>query len=351
MLLSDFDFDLPPELIAQVPASKRDESRLLTVDRASGRWVHATFPDIENHLTGRPVVVLNDTQVMPAKLRGRLLTSGKEVDLLLVQELGPGQWKVLVKGLNRFKPGMEVVCGNAEEPVLKGVFLERQDGMGVFQMTSAEEGGTKAAMLKLGRPPLPHYIRRDNPDPSLDKLDRDRYQTVFAAHPGAIAAPTAGLHFTGALLESLKKQAEVVFLTLHVGAGTFQPVRTENVAGHVMGKEYYAVPMETWNRIWKAKCEGRKVLAVGTTITRVLESLTFDGPRKSGVTGWTDRFIYPGQSFHVVDQLLTNFHLPRSTLFLLVCAFAGKGLMDQVYADAIRERYRFFSYGDAMLIL
>lgn len=352
MDLSDFDFHLPEALIAQKPAERRDHSRLLVVHRGTGALEHRPFTAFPDFLSGHPLVVFNNTRVLPAKLSGRRADSDKPVEFLLVREETPATWLVLTRGLARMKPGQEFTFGKN----LKAVFVGTVEDMARVRFSSAE--ALEATLQREGKMPLPHYIKRDGTgkpdDPELkklDELDRERYQTVFAERAGAIAAPTAGLHFTPELLERVRQKAEVVFLTLHVGPGTFQPVRTERVEEHTMKGEYYCIPADTWNRILQAKKEGRKVLAIGTTTTRVLESVDFNQPAGGDVEGWTDRFLYPGQIFRNVDHLLTNFHLPRSTLFLLVCAFAGKPLMDQAYQTAITEKYRFFSYGDAMLIL
>lgn len=349
MDLGDYSFELPEGLIAQVPAPRREEARLMVVDRARRSIAHAGFPDLLNHLQDSPLVVMNDTRVLPAKLLGRIQTSGKPVELLLVQETTRATWLGLVQGLSRLKPGMVLEFGAENTGRLIAVFLGVQDGMGVFCLEA--EGELEPLLESLGHPPLPHYIHREPGNPKFERLDRERYQTVFASRPGAIAAPTAGLHFSEDLLKQVQAKTDVVFLTLHVGVGTFQPVRTPTVEQHRMQKEYFQIPADAWNRILKARQAGRPVLAVGTTTTRALESVEFDEPREKAVSGWTDRFLYPGQTFKNVGRLLTNFHLPRSTLFLLVCAFAGKDLMARAYQQAIDARYRFFSYGDAMLIL
>ncbi|MBI4389282.1 MAG: tRNA preQ1(34) S-adenosylmethionine ribosyltransferase-isomerase QueA [Nitrospinae bacterium] len=348
MKLSDFDFPLPEELIAQRPAPHRDQSRLMAVDRDSGRISHAIFSDIGAYLTGRPLLVFNNTRVVPAKLHGYKKSNGKRVEVLLVRELEPARWETMIKGLSRIKTGDEIVFGDEE---LVARLEETHAGRGYLRFFCS--GDLTPTLNRLGRPPLPPYIRRSPHDgQDLLDLDRERYQTVFAERPGSIAAPTSGLHFTKDLLEDIRtRRADLVSLTLHVGVGTFQPVREEEIVRHKMEKEYYHIPANSWNRILKAKIEGQKILAVGTTATRVLESAEIAEPAKEDVAGWTDRFIYPGQEFKNVRGLVTNFHLPKSTLYLLVCAFAGKDLMEKAYNEAIRQKYRFFSYGDAMLIL
>lgn len=346
MNISDFDFHLPEALIAQEPAAKRDASRLLVVSRETGALEHKTFPDFPDYLTGDPLLVFNNTRVFPAKLLGRRADNGKPVEWLLVRRDADTTWLVLTRGLARLKPKQEFLFGERLTAVFEGVV----EDMARVRFSSNEV--LQETLERDGRMPLPHYIKRNATDDSTQaERDRERYQTVFAQQEGAIAAPTAGLHFTGKMMDTLQKKAEVAFLTLHVGPGTFQPVRVERVTEHQMKKEFYRIPMDTWNRIHAAKSQGRPILAVGTTSTRVLESVQFDSPVTEDVEGWTDRFLYPGQPFRNVDRLLTNFHLPRSTLFLLVCAFAGKERMEKAYQEAVAEKYRFFSYGDAMLIV
>ena len=229
-------------------------------------------------------------------------------------------------------------------------YLERKEDTALIRFAPGH--GLDSQLEKFGKMPLPPYIRRSpHDDAKTEQQDRERYQTVFARHTGAIAAPTAGLHFTGELLDQLKGCAELVYLTLHVGPGTFQPVRDEDIRKHQMKEEYFNIPAETWNAILKAKNENRKIMTVGTTTTRVLESLELNREVKSEVSGWTDRFIYPGQTFKNTNHLLTNFHLPKSTLYMLVCALAGSSLVHKAYQEAVQKKYRFFSYGDAMLIL
>jgi len=293
-------------------------------------------------------MVLNDTRVIPAKLVGRKKETGKTVELLLVREEGPMLWEALVKGLTKFKAGQVIIFSNTE---MTATMVERRGDRGLLRFGPGES--LSKFLDTAGKIPLPQYIRRDNGNSDcLDKLDRERYQTVYSKQPGAVAAPTAGLHFTSEMLEEIRKHyADTAYLTLHVGPGTFQPVRCEDVKSHKMAKEEFHISDDAWNKVYRAKVAGQKVLAVGTTSTRALESLDFNGVRKEGSSGWTDRYIYPGQIFRTVDQLLTNFHLPKSTLYILVCAFAGKELMERAYQEAVRSNYRFFSYGDAMLIL
>ena len=347
MKLSDFDFNLPEELIAQIPSPERGESRLLVLDRATQTFEHAAFSALPGYLKNHPIMVFNDTRVLPAKLEGTAGEQEKNIEVLLVKEEEPGIWQALLKDLKRYKPGQKLSFGKGN---LRAEYLERKGDMALIQFAPGQD--LDIQLDKFGKMPLPPYIRRSPDDDTIiDQQDRERYQTVFARHTGAIAAPTAGLHFTGELLNQLKDCAELVYLTLHVGPGTFQPVREEDIHKHQMMKEYFNIPANTWSALLKAKNENRKILTVGTTSTRVLESIELDREEKSDVSGWTDRFIYPGQTFKNTNHLLTNFHLPKSTLYMLVCALAGPSLVHKAYQEAIQRKYRFFSYGDAMLIL
>lgn len=347
MKLSDFDFALPKELIAQKPSPKRGESRLLVLDRAAETIEHTSFSALPEFLNDSPVMVFNDTRVLPAKLEGTWTASGKTVEILLVTEETPGTWRVLMKHLKKLNPGQQLTFGDG---ALEAEYVGRQNDYGVIRFFSTE--GLADQLETFGKMPLPHYIYR-GPDTAadIDTLDRERYQTVFARQAGAVAAPTAGLHFTPDILNRLAPITEPVYLTLHVGPGTFQPVRVEEIQDHRMLKEYYNIPVATWNALVKAKKNARKILAVGTTSTRVLESVELSQEEQSNVSGWSDRFIYPGQTFRNTDHLLTNFHLPKSTLYMLACAFAGSSLLRKAYQEAIQARYKFFSYGDAMLIV
>lgn len=348
MKLADYDFILPPELIAQTPAERRDQSRLMVVDRKTSSVTHDVFSNICRHLPEHPLMVFNDTRVIPAKLTGVREDSGKYIEIILIRETQPTVWEALVKGLVKMKPGLEFsLCDGAVTAIYKG----RQDDRAVLKLIY--QGNLHSILDSSARMPLPPYIRRDTHDNNeLLKLDRQRYQTVYAAQEGAIAAPTAGLHFTPQLMEKIGSgNADLAFLTLHVGVGTFMPIRVDQVQDHKMLREEYFIKKEMWNHLVSAQTEGQKILAVGTTTTRVLESLNFKDPTEQDVSGGTDIFIFPGRKFTTVDHLLTNFHLPKSTLFLLVCAFSGTDLMRQAYQEAIHEKYRFYSYGDAMLIL
>jgi len=348
MKLSDYDFELPQELIAQTPTERRDQSRLMVVDRASGHITHDAFANIGKYLPDHPLMIFNDTRVIPAKLTGSRKDTGKFVEIILIRETEPAIWEALVKGLGKMKAGTQFsLCDGAVTAILKG----RRDNRAILKLIY--QGELKPILDASARMPLPPYIRRNSHDNAeLLAMDRQRYQTVYCAREGAIAAPTAGLHFTAELMDEIGSgKADLAFLTLHVGAGTFTPIRVEDVRDHKMEREEYLIQKDTWNRLVSAKKRGQKILAVGTTATRVLESVSFDFETEKDVSGGTEIFIFPGGKFNTVNHLLTNFHLPKSTLFLLVCAFSGDGLMRKAYQEAIREKYRFFSYGDAMLIL
>ena len=346
--LSDFDFDLPEELIAQKPVKLRDQSRLMILDRKSGTIDHAVFSDLPHRLPTPSLIVFNDTKVIPAKLQGYLVNSGRGIEILLLRENDGGHWEALIKGLSKLKEGTEIGFGGE---LLKATLTARQNDRAILKLTGP--GDLRQTLNRVATTPLPPYIHRDAAaEENLTELDRKRYQTVFAKHAGAIAAPTAGLHFTSKLLESLDREGiNRAFLTLHVGVGTFRPIRSEDIREHDMEAEQFHVPAETLKELIRTRKKGQDITAVGSTPTRVLESMNLDAATGGDISGWTNRFIYPGQKFKAVDRLLTNFHLPKSTLYLLVCAFAGKDLIEKAYREAIGHNYRFFSYGDAMLIL
>ncbi len=319
---------------------------MLVVNREKQTLTHDTFANLKNHLKNHPLMIFNDTRVIPAKLLAQL--ESKQVEILLIRELESEVWEVMMKGLGRLKPGTLL---KFEDSGLSAQFLRRQDDRAVIRFSSARK--LSAHLNKNGRMPLPPYIRRplDTSSQTLE-LDRKRYQTVFASHTGAIAAPTAGLHFTQSHLASLReKTVNTARLTLHVGPGTFVPIRDENFIDHKMQEEYFQISPGNWNKITQAKRKGQAILAVGTTSTRVLETQGFEKTIQKTLSGWSNCFIYPGWKFRNVDHLLTNFHLPKSTLFLLVCAFMGDKMAKSTYSEAIKRKYRFFSYGDAMLIL
>ena len=346
MRLDDLDYDLPEDLIAQVPAPHREDARLLVLDRDTGRRTHQRIVDLPDLLAPGDLLILNDTRVVPARLRARRATGGA-VEVFLLEPSAPaGTWEALVRAARSIREG-EVLSLGGED----GIRLLTSRGGGAWQVEGV--GGTaEELMARHGEMPLPPYIRREAGD-ARAPLDRERYQTVFAREDGAIAAPTAGLHLTPAPLERLRERGvEVATVTLHVGLGTFEPVRTDDLDDHPMHEERYAVPLGTASAVRRTKEQGGRVVAVGTTSVRTLEAAALasdDGLPQEGEAR-TDLLNQPGHPFRVVDALLTNFHLPRSTLLALVAAFAGLDAVQAAYAAAVEERYRFYSYGDAMLI-
>ena len=338
---ADFDYPLPQELIAQAPLAERDASRLLVLDRAAGTTTHRTFRSFPELPAPPDVVVINDSRVIPARLHARR-RGGGAAELLLVTREAEGTWRAMVRPGARIRPGARLQLGPGDEVEVIAVL----DG-GQRRVRLHGPGGDDAIIRRRGQVPLPPYITR-----APDAADRERYQTVFAVTPGSVAAPTAGLHFTPAILARLAiRGVAVARLTLHVGPGTFQPVTAHDPAEHRLGPEAYAIPPETARTLAEARRRGGKVWAVGTTVTRTLEMCADAGGTVRPGVGWTSLFIQPGHSFRVVDRLLTNFHLPRSTLLMLVSAFAGRERILAAYEEAITQRYRFYSYGDAMLIL
>lgn len=366
MRTADFRYPLPPELIAQHPAAERDGSRLLVLHRNDGRLEHRQFTDLPDHLRPGDVLVLNDSRVIPARLRGFKPASGGEIELLLLTENAVNDWWVLLRPGKRVRSGTRICFWSVSDaapvtPPLTAVVREK-NADGEYRLEFDGPGDVRNLLDGYGEVPLPPYIERDVP-PGPE--DEERYQTVFARAPGSVAAPTAGLHFTPALLDRLRASGVGVhFVTLHVGPGTFAPVKAEQIADHVMHEEAFEIPATTAAAVCTAKSQGRRVVAVGTTSVRVLETwaaqgglepTTADAPPT--LTGRTRIFIHPPHRFQVVDALLTNFHLPESTLLMLVSAFAtpggthGRDLVLAAYAEAVRLRYRFFSYGDAMLVV
>ncbi|NLN16088.1 MAG: tRNA preQ1(34) S-adenosylmethionine ribosyltransferase-isomerase QueA [Firmicutes bacterium] len=339
MKVDEFDYYLPPELIAQHPLPRRDDSRLLVVHRAGGALEHRRFHDLPQYLLPGDVLVINDTKVRPARLWGVRPTGGK-VEVLLLNPLGGDCWEALVRPGRRVRSGECLEFGGG---LLRARVLERTVSGG-RKLAFEWEGDFSDILARLGEMPLPPYIKEP-------LRDVGRYQTVYAREEGSAAAPTAGLHFTEEILSQIQGQGiEIVAITLHVGLGTFRPVQTDLVEEHTMHAEFYAVSEEGAAVINRAKEGGGRVFAVGTTVARTLETVGSTGRVKPG-SGWTDIFIYPGYTWKVVDCLLTNFHLPRSTLLMLVSSFGGTELMRRAYQEAIRERYRFFSFGDACLII
>lgn len=345
--LSDYDYDLPSDRIAQNPLPVRDQSRLMVLDRATRRIAHAHFRDLPDYLRTGDCLVLNETRVLPARLVGRKADTGGSTELLLLRRVGDtNQWSALVKPGRRVRKGSRLVFGEGR---LTAEVLGRTDS-GARIVGLACQGDLGECIHQLGQIPLPPYIKRP---PS--EADKSAYQTVYAAREGAVAAPTAGLHFTADLLERLTAGGiRTARVLLHVGAGTFRPVVCEDPTQHPMEAEYYEVSAQAARIINHARAEGGRVVAVGTTSARTLETVAVgEAGLRCGVaagSGWTDLFIYPPYQWKAVDALITNFHLPRSTLLMLVAAFAGRSFVLRAYEAAVRERYRFYSYGDAMLI-
>lgn len=332
---SDFDYVLPKELIAQDPAEKRDLSRLMVIDRRSGRIEHKIFNQITGYIRANDLLVLNDTKVIPVRIYGTKYGGSASIEVLLDKRIDERSWEALIRPAKRLDIGGVIEFG-------RGFYAEvrnkLEDGKAVLFFASVK--GFSEELANHGNIPLPPYISADS---SKLAAIGSRYQTVYALKPGASAAPTAGLHFTRELLRKIK--AKKTYITLHTGYGTFAPVRTENIADHKMHSEEYEITKGSLDLINGTKARGGRIIAVGTTSARLLESVRFPG------SGVTDIFIYPGYDFKTVDALITNFHLPRSTLMMLVSAFAGIDLIKKAYKEAIREKYRFFSFGDAMLIL
>jgi S-adenosylmethionine:tRNA ribosyltransferase-isomerase len=354
---ADFDYHLPPELIAQQPAGQRDASRLLVLDRKTGNMAHRQFTDLPDYMRAGDVVVFNDSRVIPARLRGRKPSSGGEVELLLVEENAANDWWTMLRPGKRVRVGTEIeLHDRAGQPAGWHAVVTAKNDEGHCRLQFSGGENILAKLDEIGEVPLPPYIER--PEHFDQAADRERYQTVYARAAGSVAAPTAGLHFTPKILETLRARGvDTAFVTLHVGLGTFAPVKADDLAQHVMHEERYVLPEAAAETIRQARAHGGRVIAAGTTTVRVLESCAdADGQLRPGA-GRTRIFIHPPYSFRVVDALITNFHLPQSTLLMLVSAFAASGgllgreLMLRAYAEAVRERYRFFSYGDAMLIV
>ena len=357
MLISDFDYELPEELIAQRPAAERDASRLLVLDRATSTWRDRHFHDLPSELTDRDVLVLNNTRVFPARLIGRREPSGGRVEIFLIGERpstdGPHVWEALARPARRLAVGRRISFGDGR---LRAEVVEAHaDGRRAVRFEC--DGDFRALVEELGRMPLPPYIRRAQLEEGGDDdddaaRDRERYQTVYAGRPGAVAAPTAGLHFTPRVLDRLReRRVSVVELTLHVGYGTFAPVRVEDLSRHAVEPERYEIGTEVAQVLNDARARGRRVVATGTTTVRALESATDESGTVRAGEGLAGLTITPGYRFKTVGAMLTNFHLPRSSLLVLVSAFAGRELTLAAYRHAARSRYRFYSYGDCMLII
>jgi S-adenosylmethionine:tRNA ribosyltransferase-isomerase len=341
MKTSDFDYHLPPELIAQTPLEPRDQSQLMVLGRTDGSIEHRRFSDLVDYLKAGDVLVFNDSRVIPARLKGKKADSGGKVELLLLRQLNHAVWETLIKPAKRVAIGTRLEIGDSGANVWAEITGEGEEGIKVIRFPEEMQ------LPKLGKIPLPPYIR-------TPLADEERYQTVYARAPGSVAAPTAGLHFTPRLLSQIEQKGiELLYVTLHVGLDTFRPVREEEPLKHPIHKEYGIVTKEVASRLALAKGEGRRIICVGTTTVRIIEGAA-QASQSSHVKpfeGWVSLFILPGYQFRLVDALITNFHLPRSTLLMLVAAFAGQDFITRAYREAVARKYRFYSFGDAMLIL
>lgn len=340
MKVSEFDFYLPEELIAQHPLKQRDSSRLMVLDKKTGEIEHKIFHDVINYLNPGDTLVLNNTRVLPARLIGEKEETGGKIEFLLLKRIEGDKWECLAKPGKRAKVGARFTFGSGR---LKCEVIDiAEEGNRIIEFSY--DGIFEEVLDELGEMPLPPYI--------TEKLqDRERYQTVYSKEEGSAAAPTAGLHFTEELLDEIKKKGiNIAYLTLHVGLGTFRPVKVEDTDSHVMHSEFYQLDEENAKIINETKKRANKIISVGTTSTRTLETIGDENGFVRAQSGWTDIFIYPGYKFKVVDELITNFHLPESTLIMLVSALAGKENIMRAYNEAVKEKYRFFSFGDAMII-
>lgn len=340
MKTSDFNYNLPEELIAQVPIADRSSSRLMVVDKKSGEIEHKIFKDIIDYLEEGDCLVLNDTRVIPARLIGSKVETGGKIEFLILKRNEDDTWETLVKPGRKAKIGSEFTFG--DDKLIAKVVGMGDDGSRIVKFKY--DGIFEEILDELGNMPLPPYI--------TEKLeDRERYQTVYSKHSGSAAAPTAGLHFTEDLLEEIRKKGvDEAFVTLHVGLGTFRPVKVDDVLEHKMHSEYFIVNQEAADKINKAKKNRKKVICVGTTSCRTIESASEEDGTLKAKSGWTEIFIYPGYDFKIMDNLITNFHLPESTLIMLVSALSSKEKILNAYEEAVKERYRFFSFGDAMFL-
>lgn len=340
MNLHDFNYDLPEELIAQEPMANRDESRLLVLNKETGEIEHKIFKNMIEYLSAGDCLVLNDTRVIPARLFGVKEGSGGKIEFVLLKRIDIDTWEVILKPGRKAKPGARFIFGNGK--LVAEIKEIVDDGNRIVKFHY--DGVFEHILDELGNMPLPPYITKQ-----LE--DKERYQTVYSKEKGSAAAPTAGLHFTKELLNEIEKKCvKIAYVTLHVGLGTFRPVKVENILEHKMHSEYFSISKETAEKINNTKKSGNKVIAVGTTTCRTLESVADENGELKEANGWTDIFIYPGYKFKVIDALFTNFHLPESTLLMLISAFATKDIILTAYKTAVEERYRFFSFGDAMFI-
>ena len=343
MKTEEFDFDLPEELIAQHPIEKRDDAKMMLLNRNTGEVKHQKFHDIIKYLHKGDILVLNDTKVLPARLFGVKEKTQAKIELLLLKSTDKDTWECLVKPAKRVKVGTVVSFGDEKLKLLQAECIEEKDE-GIRTFKFIYEGVFYEILDKLGTMPLPPYIKEQ-------LKDKERYQTVYAKTPGSAAAPTAGLHFTKELLKEIENMGvEICYITLHVGLGTFRPVNVDDITNHTMHSEYYMMTKNVAEKLNKAKKEGRRIIAVGTTTTRTLETIMKKYETFTECSGWTNIFIYPGYKFKAIDGLITNFHLPKSTLIMLVSAFSSKEYILNAYKQAIENKYRFFSFGDCMFI-
>ena len=341
MNVEEFDYHLPESLIAQTPLKNRDQSRLLVLGRKTGNIAHKHFTDIMDYFETGDTLVLNDTRVMPARLFGLKEETGAKVEMLMLTRIEDNDWEVLLKPAKRIKVGNTLSFGNGK--IIAECIKELEQGGRIMRLHF--EGILEERLDELGEMPLPPYIKERLDDP-------DRYQTVYAKENGSAAAPTAGLHFTDELLQKIKdKDVNIAFITLHVGLGTFRPVSVEDINDHEMHSEYYQMTKKTADILNKTKENGHRIISVGTTSTRTLETIRRDHEQFVATSGWTDIFIYPGFEYKAIDGLITNFHLPKSTLVMLVSAFSSREYILNAYKEAVKLKYRFFSFGDAMLII
>jgi S-adenosylmethionine:tRNA ribosyltransferase-isomerase len=344
MQIRDFDYELPADLIAQTPLEKRDASRMLVLDRREQTWSDSSFKDFTQYLSPDDVVVVNNSRVIPARLSGHREETGGQVEIFLVRELEPQVWEALVRPGARLKRGARAVFGEGK---LLAEMLD-EPGAELRRVRFYHEGSFDDVLAEIGSTPLPPYIKRPS---GTSPKDSERYQTVYSKHRGAIAAPTAGLHFTSEVLEEIRRRASLAEITLHVGYGTFEPVRVDDITQHSVSGEHFEISESAAQVINNARANGGRVIVVGTTTMRALESSANENNTVTAGNGIATLTIKPGYQFRVADTLLTNFHLPRSSLLILVSAFAGREFVLRAYRHAVAERYRFYSYGDCMLIL
>jgi len=346
MHLSEFEYYLPPELIAQFPSEKRHDSKLMVIYKKTGRIINSTFWDLDNFINPDYLITVNNTKVFPARLIGSKPAGGK-VEILLLRKIEGNLWEAMIKPFARTKKGIPVIIDGSDTVVYIGD--EVSDGRKIVDFRNNDP---LEIAHRFGVMPLPPYIKRKERNDNDKLYDKERYQSLFADYEGSVAAPTASFHFSSELIEKLRKKSFMFAdVTLHVGPGTFLPVKTDDVKNHKMEYEYFSINEDTAKKINEHISNGKKILPVGTTVVRTLESAAGDNGLISPITGKTDLFIYPGREFKLIGSMITNFHLPKSTLLMLVCALAGSDLILKAYEIAIKEKYRFYSYGDAMLIL